>query len=238
MEKADALNQFERFLEMSKQDGRFVPSRDDHCLCVNDDTENARYESPSGVYAIHYILHTGWAARRLRELGPMYHVDFGSSLYFVGIASAWCDFIFCDIRPAKLPFKDEISERAENLTALHFDSDCLPSISCLHVLEHIGLGRYGDTLDAQGDRKAAKELSRVLAPGGRLLLAVPMEDPPRVIFNSERRYSYQQVIDLFDSLTLLDFSLITEKAKFIPHAGPSDVKGQFCACGCFEFVKP
>jgi hypothetical protein len=36
----------------------------------------------------------------------------------------------------------------------------------MHVVEHIGLGRYGEPMDEQGDLKAIEELKRVLAPGG------------------------------------------------------------------------
>src|SRR2546430_12288402 len=42
----------------------------------------------------------------------------------------------------------------------------LSSVSCLHVAEHIGLGRYGDAIDPLGTRKAIGELARVLAVDG------------------------------------------------------------------------
>ncbi len=46
--------------------------------------------------------------------------------------------------------------------------------SCMHTIEHIGLGRYGDPLDAVGDQTALSELQRVVAPGGSLLIVVPV----------------------------------------------------------------
>ncbi len=33
----------------------------------------------------------------------------------------------------------------------------------MHVVEHVGLGRYGDPLDPDGDLKAIAELKRVTA---------------------------------------------------------------------------
>jgi hypothetical protein len=47
------------------------------------------------------------------------------------------------------------------------------SVSCMHVVEHVGLGRYGDPLDANGDLQAIKELKCVLWPGGVLYFVVP-----------------------------------------------------------------
>ena len=50
----------------------------------------------------------------------------------------------------------------------------MESISCLSVVEHIGLGRYGDALDPFGTVKAINELKRVLTKGGLLLISVPI----------------------------------------------------------------
>ena len=82
-------------------------------------------------------------------------MSFGDSLYFVGIASAFTSMTFCDIRKSGLPFRDIEEDRADLTNLPPSWTGTLQSISCMHVLEHIGLGRYGDTLDASGDRKAA-----------------------------------------------------------------------------------
>ena len=145
--------------------------------------------------------------------------------------------IFCDIRESGLPFRDIGEDRAD-LTSLPASwTGTLQSISCMHVLEHIGLGRYGDALDASGDRKAAAELARVLAPGGQLLMVVPMEDPPRVCFNAHRLYSYSQVMDLFQDLSLLEFTLITNEGQLFADADPGLLEGREYSCGCFRYTK-
>src|SRR5439155_9836158 len=51
---------------------------------------------------------------------------------------------------------------------------CADSASCLHALEHFGLGRYGDPIDYQGHIKGLLNLHRMLEPGGRLYLSVPI----------------------------------------------------------------
>jgi SAM-dependent methyltransferase len=221
---------FSQFKEQSRVDGRFEPKQTDWFPCLNDATSETGFDP-------HYVLHTSWAARALAKTKPQVHVSFGDSLYFVGIVSAFTSMTFCDIRESRLPFRD-IAEDHADLTSLPASwTGTLPSISCMHVLEHIGLGRYGDALDASGDRKAAAELARVLAPGGQLLMVVPMEDPPRVCFNAHRLYSYSQVMDLFPDLSLLEFTLITNDGQFFENADRCLLEGRKYSCGCFRYTK-
>ena len=66
-----------------------------------------------------------------------------------------------------------------------FETGSVDSLSCLHTIEHVGLGRYGDPIDPEGWVVAVRELARILAPGGRLYLGTPI-GRERVCFNSER----------------------------------------------------
>lgn len=222
--------QFTLFKEQSSLDGRFAPQQSDWFPCLDDATTETGFNP-------HYLLHTSWAARVLAKTKPQAHVSFGDSLYFVGIASAFTAMTFCDIRESRLPFRDIQEDRADLTSLPPSWTGTLPSVSCMHVLEHVGLGRYGDALDASGDRKAAAELARVLAPGGQLLMVVPMEDPPRVCFNAHRLYSYSQVMDLFPSLSLQEFTLITNEGQFFENADPSLLERRKHACGCFRYTK-
>jgi len=222
--------QFDQFKEQSRLDGRFEPRQADWYPFLKDNTADTGFDP-------HYVLHTAWAARMLAMTKPKVHTSFGDSLYFAGIASAFVPMTFCDIRESRLPFRD-IKEDRTDLTSLPKSwTGTLESVSCMHVLEHIGLGRYGDTLDASGDRKAAAELARVLAPGGQLLLVVPLEEPPRVCFNAHRLYSYAQVMSLFPDLSLQEFTLITNDGQFFENADPGLLKGLEYSCGCFRYTK-
>lgn len=109
----------------------------------------------------------------------------------------------------------------------------------MHTVEHVGLGRYGDKIDPDGDVKAMKELQRVLSPGGNLLFVVPV-GKEKLQFNAHRIYSYEQIINNFSSLKLKEFSLIPDNALdngMIINADPELVKNQNYACGCFWFTK-
>lgn len=146
---------------------------------------------------------------------------------------------FIDFRPAELGLSILISE-AGTLMQLPFDNNSVESLSCMHVVEHVGLGRYGDPLDYDGDIKAARELSRVVATQGSLLFVVPITGQARIQFNAHRVYTYEQVIALFPALDLVEFALIPDDGTeegLIRHADPKLASKQKYGCGCFHFVK-
>jgi len=184
----------------------------------------------------HYVYHTGWAARILAKSRPEKHVDIGSSLFFVSIASAFVPMIHYDYRPPAFDMPGAETGAADLLN-LHFADNSIASLSCMHVVEHVGLGRYGDALDPKGDARACAELSRVLAPGGQLLFVTPV-GRPEIHFNAHRIYSYEAVLALFPDLELAEFALITDKrdgATLVWDAEPARVAKQRYGCGCFVF---
>jgi hypothetical protein len=106
----------------------------------------------------------------------------------------------------------------------------------MHTIEHIGLGRYGDQIDPNGDMRAVNELKRVLAENGSLLFVTPV-GKPKIEFNAHRIYSFEMVMEMFEGLKLMEFSLITDSGDFIENANPDIVKEQKYGCGCFWFKK-
>lgn len=187
----------------------------------------------------HYVYHTSWAARILSETQPEKHIDISSSLFFSGIVSAFVPIEFYDYRPADLRLSN-LKSKPGDLMNLPFENESINSLSCMHTIEHIGLGRYGDPLDPDGDIKACKELTRVLAKNGSLLFVTPIAENPKIEWNAHRIYSHQQVLNLFPELKLKEFSLIPEhesKGGLIRNADTALIKGEKYACGCFHFIK-
>lgn len=188
----------------------------------------------------HYVYHMGWAAELLGNLRPKKHVDIGSHHHFSLIVSGFIPTTFLDYRPFHLNGLNGFSSDKCDLTATDIPANSISSLSCMHVIEHIGLGRYGDTLDYNGDIQAAKMLTQILAPSGDLLIVVPV-GRPRMVFNAHRIYDAEQVLSMFSELTLKEFSLIPD--NFITtgiqrHVPIESTKLQNYGCGCFWFRKP
>jgi hypothetical protein len=231
-EYARFAREFARFNTLSRmRPARFPLRWEDRQPCQDDRTANTSFDR-------HYVYHTAWAARVLAKTRPAKHVDISSSLYFVTGASAFVPMEFYDFRPADLRLSN-LESRFADLMALPFGDREVTSLSCMHVVEHVGLGRYGDPLDPDGDLKAMQELQRVVAPSGSLLFVTPVGNPC-VRFNAHRIYAYEQIRDAFSELTIEQFSLIPDNADggLIEDADPRSVSKQRYACGCFWFRRP
>jgi SAM-dependent methyltransferase len=233
--KSDAASKFEAdfsaFQALSRQEGDRLPvRRDDLYPCLDDCSANTSFDA-------HYIYHPAWAARILARTRPARHVDISSIVSFCAVVSAFVPVEFYDFRPAPIKL-DNLQSGAADICRLQFPDASIPSLSCMHVIEHIGLGRYGDPLDASGDLKAVRELVRVLAPGGNLLVAVPV-GKPRVQFNAHRVYDFTAFRGYFAALELVEFALISDDARAGLIVSPSDdlVNAQSYGCGCFWFRK-
>ena len=231
-DRSTFANEFNRFRELSRAAcDRFALDRSDCIPCTDERTSTTGFDR-------HYVYHTAWAARVLTRLRPAEHVDVASSLYFAALAAAFVPMRYYEYRPVDLRLPN-LACGAADLTSLPFADASVPSLSCMHVVEHVGLGRYGDALDPDGDLKAMAELSRVLAPGGSLLFAVPV-GRPRVQFNAHRIYGFDQVREAFADLELTEFSLVPDRADpdgsaLIVNATKEQGDRQRYGCGCFWF---
>src|SRR4051812_12501059 len=176
-----------------QNDGRFPVAVKDIYPCLTDKIKQTPFDH-------HYTYHPAWAARILAKTRPEQHIDFSSILSFGSIVSAFIPVKFYDYRPANLQLSNWESGFAD-LTNLPFETNSQASISCMHTVEHIGLGRYGDPLDPGGDLKAIEELKRIVKPGGDLLFVTPV-GKSRIGFNAHRIYSYEQIISYFSPLQL------------------------------------
>lgn len=222
---------FWRFSSLPGGSRRFRPHLADFDPYVGENTASTQFDH-------HYVYHPAWAARVLRETRPVEHVDISSSLSFCTLVSAFVPMKFYDYRPARIELSNLHCDHAD-LNHLPFPDNSIPSLSCMHTVEHIGLGRYGDRLDPDGDVKAMHELQRVLARDGDLLLVVPI-GRSKLIFNAHRIYSYDQILDAFEGLRLRQFALIPDAgfgAHIILDASRAMADQQTFGCGCFWFRK-
>lgn len=195
--------------------------------------------SSSGVVKGHYFHQDLWAARRIYSQKPPQHIDVGSRVDgFVAHLLTFMNVTVVDVRPlvSKVPGldftqKDMMYENgAEGLSS--------ESVSCLHALEHFGLGRYGDPFDWNGWRKGLVNLASIVKEGGRLYLSVPI-GPQVVEFNAHRIFAPRTIINEAEKLglSLQEFSFIDDDGDFHIAANIDQATGCRFGCGCFEFIK-
>jgi SAM-dependent methyltransferase len=186
-------------------------------------------------YDPHYLYQGGWLARRIAAVRPGLHVDVGSSAQTLSVLSAQVPVVFVDYRPLNARLDNMICVGG-NIVSLPFADASLHSLSCMHVIEHIGLGRYGDPLNPAGVAKAAGELQRVLAPGGTLYLTAPV-GRERVCFNAHRVFSPYTFEKLMPGLKLMEFSWVGDDGTFHERSKQFDAAGLDYGCGMYVFEK-
>jgi len=184
----------------------------------------------------HYFYQGAWLARRIRTANTDgRHVDIGSSVLTMSVLSAYVETTFVDYRPlqASLPGLTSI---AGNILDLPFVNDSVGSLSCLHVIEHIGLGRYGDPIDPQGSVKAARELERIVSSGGKLFLSLPI-GRERICFNAHRVNAPLTVLGMFSQMKLVEFSYVDDDGRYHEDKPIEAASHLEYGCGLFQFEK-
>jgi SAM-dependent methyltransferase len=189
----------------------------------------------STPFSADYFYMGAWATRRLIARNPARHVDIGGANFFISTLTASIPVIFLDYRPLHASLSG-FHGVVGDILALPFADDSIQSLSCLHVAEHIGLGRYGDKLDPNGTQKAIRELSRITAPGGDLLFALPV-GVERLCFNAHRIHAPATISNLFQGFDLIEFSGVHDDGTFVERANLHDFDADEYGCGLYWFRK-
>jgi hypothetical protein len=194
-------------------------------------------DTPTTEFDAHYVCLGEWAFRHIVRSGVAEHVDVGAQINWVTCLSAVVRTVTIDIRPLSMRFEN-LESRQGSILAMPFADRSVPSLSCLHVAEHIGLGRYGDPLDPLGTQKAIGELARVVSSGGKLYFGLPV-GRPQVFFNAHRVHDPQTIVRWFSDagLTLHQFSAVSDGREYRHDVAPSDYASDEYACGMFCFIR-
>lgn len=191
----------------------------------------------SGATTGPYLLQDLHVARRIYENAPELHVDVGSRVDgFVTHVAAFRRIRVLDVRPLGAPIPNVEFVEADFMQPLP-DSlvDCCDSLSCLHAIEHFGLGRYGDPVSYNGHLLGFDNLHRCLKRGGTLYLSSPI-GPLRVEFNAHRVFSLEYLLGLLKGkYEIRQFSFIDDAG--VMHENVSldspDARNNFgCRFGC------
>lgn len=206
---------------------------DSHFVILSD------FEAESGTASGHYFHQDLYVAQQIHAAAPAEHLDVGSRIDgFVAHVASFRDIDVLDIRPLEVKAHPNIRfVQADLMQPQPQLLGAYPSVSCLHALEHFGLGRYSDPIDAQGHRRGFDAISALVAPGGTLYLGVPV-GRSRVEFNAHRVFAPHEPLDWAgDRLTLRCFAFVDDAGDLHRDAAVADATGCAYGCGLYTFEK-
>jgi len=191
----------------------------------------------AGQASGHYFHQDIFMAQQIYKANPGEHWDIGSRIDgFISNLLTFRKVNIIDIRAleSKVP---EMMFHQGDVTCLNYPDNYFESLSCLHAMEHVGLGRYGDTIDPEGCYKGMTELSRTLKPGGTLYFSVPI-GKERVVFNAHRVFNPKTIIERFAALDLVYFAAVNDEGNMVNPAHWQNFVDSQYSCGLFIYKKP
>ena len=182
----------------------------------------------------YYDYQNGWAFEQILKNKPSELIDIGSNIAYLVSASKLTKVTFIDLRPHNIPI-DNLDTKVGDILSIPYDNETVEFLTSLSVIEHIGLGRYGDKIDLQGMQKSINEFHRVLKVNGTLLVSFPIGSSNNIEFNAHRRFSPEKIYEMFNKFKI-------EEEIYILKNEIVDVKkfneiGKPNAFACFKFIK-
>ncbi len=205
--------------------------------CLHD------WHEEGGSTKLEYFWQDLLVARRIFAANPEKHVDVGSLVGgFVAHVASFREIEVFDVRPIGTQIPGVTFKQADLTRPVPGTTDYCDSVSCLHALEHFGLGRYGDPIDPRGFERGFVNVAALLKNDGVFYLSVPI-GIDRVEFNAHRVFDPRSIVNLAmqNSLSLTDLTVIHPggRTESIPReeARLSGLAAQRYALGIFQFQK-
>lgn len=200
--------------------------------------------SNSGSAKGHYFHQDLLVARRIYANKPSIHVDVGSRIDgFVAHVASFRPIDVIDIRPLSSNIPNVRFIKADLMAPIKDDLiEYCDSLSCLHVIEHLGLGRYGDPVNYDGYLLGLNNLHQILKKGGKFYFSVPI-GPQRIEFDAHRVFSITYLLELFAGKYQIDhFSFVDDHGDLHENSTITNINKQnnfgcVCGCGIFEMTK-
>lgn len=196
--------------------------------------------SESGAMRSHYFQQDLFVARKLFENNPLRHIDIGSRIDgFVAHVATFREIEVFDIRPLENNIKNIVFSQADLMQLPPNMIECCDSLSSLHVIEHFGLGRYGDPIDKDGHIKAINNLHLMLKKDGIFYFSTPI-GKQRIEFNAHRVFSIKYLLKLFqDKFKIESFHFVNDNGDLNEDVildSPLIENNYGCNYGCGIFI--
>jgi hypothetical protein len=198
-------------------------------------------KAESGIGDKIYFFQDLYVAQEIFKAQPARHVDIGSRVDgLIAHVASFREIEMFDIRPLNSTIRNVAFTKCDLMGELSPDLlDCTDSLSCLHAIEHFGLGRYGDPVDARGHLAGFENLSKMVKPCGTFYFSVPL-GPLRVEFNAHRVFSMDYLLNMVHgAFDIKQFSYVSDKGTLhvnVPFAGEEATRNFDCNYGCAIFT--
>ena len=196
----------------------------------------------AGSLKSHYFIQDLYVSQLIFKEQPDKILDIGSRIDgFVAHISSFREIDVVDIRPLNDKIRNINFKALDLINDISDLKDKYDCVTCLHVIEHFGLGRYGDPIDFEGHLKGLKNIYEILKFKGTLYLSFPIGEN-RIEFNAHRVFSIDYIKPLLENyFTIEQFSYISDNGTLFENAIiENGIKDNFnCnyGCGIFKLAK-
>ena len=199
------------------------------------------YKDSAGTASGHYFHQDLLVAGMIFEHCPERHIDVGSRIDgFVAHLASFRQVEVLDVRPMPKSEHANLVFKQANLMESQ-GTEITDSLSCLHAIEHFGLGRYGDPIVIDGDLNGIKSLIKMIRDKGRFYISFPVSASDEVYFNAHRVYNPCSILQLEcvrKNLKLIRFDLVDDQGNLNTNVSlDSDFQQLKYGCGIYTFEK-
>jgi len=200
------------------------------------------HDGDAGKATGHYFHQDLLVASYIHQRKPSRHIDVGSSITgFVAHLASFREVEVMDIRPLKPSIHQNMKFTQADLMQPHHQREITDSLSCLHAIEHFGLGRYSDPIDVNGHIKGITNLVQLIKPHGMLYISFPIGKKDEVHFNAHRVFHPLSIFEypsVKQHLELIKFDFVDDLGDLHLDCKPEEILGKVVyGCGIYTFQK-
>ena len=180
-------------------------------------------------------------ARLIHDHNPKRHIDIASRVDgFVAHVASYRETEVVDVRPLQKSEHDNVILCQADLMNPQ-DLGQTDSLSCLHAIEHFGLGRYTDPIDINFHIICLTNLVSLVSKAGRLHTSFPIGQADEVHFNAHRVFHVSAIFDqpsIQQHMTFRRFDYVDDSGDLHLDTSVTEVdKAIKYGCGIYTFDK-
>lgn len=198
------------------------------------------YYDNAGTSSGHYFHQDLLVSNFIFSQNPSRHIDIGSRFDgFVAHVASFRKIEVMDIRTMPKSIHSNIVFLQKDLMSSNDLDLKTDSLSCLHTIEHFGLGRYGDEIDPNGHIKGINNMISLLNPGATFYISFPIGKSDKVYFNAHRVFHPETILSyesVKSNLKLERFDYVDDSGDLVLNSDiNSIINVEKYGCGIYSF---